>query len=661
LRLKFGLISWILFTESPDGQPGTDEAVHQSASDRSGLEIATLAQFTPTEKTLKIPYYMLKPAAKNQHFIGRKDILRRIDELLLPTADLPAQESYGSPRVFAIHGLGGVGKTEVAREYALSRQQQFDAIFWVEADQTTQLSEGFSIIAAQLGFADSADQDRVVSRNITLEWLANPQISPGSRDSSLRSGQNACEYEARWLLIFNNADDLELLRIFWPLTQTGSILVTSRDPMVKRGRAGLELEPFETDEAATLLRTLTEFEDSPENREASTALAIRLGGLPLAITQIAALIDRWEMTLPEFLAHFDKQISIATMAKEKHENLPDSPYYKHSLLTVWALDSLIPEASAILQVLSFLSPDSIRESLLSATIPFTQAPASYPTLDEDFIRARSDLTKTSLVRRDRGEGKLVLHRLVQDVVRSQMDAIAIHSALGFSAQLILHAWPTSFLRFDHDIGTWDKSEELLPHILKLRDHFQTYLPGIESVEAKQNFAKLLLFAGWYLFERMDYDAAKPLFLAILGMPRDDSLRMDELRADALFALAALSTQINETKERTIAYAEQHLVYRRALRDGTRFREDRLAMAHGELAQAQLIAGEYEDAILNANIAIELTLPSPAFLNGDDWPTFAETHKAFALAALGRYADALDAIDRNLDYWMAHAHERYPFQ
>lgn len=619
-----------------------------------------MAQFTPTEKTLRIPYYMLNPAARNPHFFGRQNILQQIDEVLLPTAEVPAQESYGASRVYAIHGLGGVGKTEVAREYAFSRQEEFDAIFWVEADQTTQLSEGFSMIAAQLGFADSADQDRVVSRNITLEWLANPRISPGSRDSSLSRGQDAYENEARWLLIFNNADDLELLRIFWPLTQTGSILVTSRDPMVKRGRAGLDLEPFETEEAATL-RTLTRVEESPENMKASSALAIRLGGLPLAITQIAALIDRWDMTLPEFLAHFDKQTSIATVAKEKPGNLPDSSYYKHSLLTVWALDSLIPEALAILQVLSFLSPDSIRESLLSTTIPSTRAPASYPTLDDDFIRARSDLTKTSLVRRDRGEGKLVLHRLVQDVVRSQMDAVAIHSALGFSAQLILHAWPTSFLRFDHDIGTWDKSEELLPHILKLRDHFQAHLPGMESVETKNDFAKLLLFAGWYLFERMDFGAAKPLFLAILSMSKDDSLHMDETRADALFALAALSTQINETKERTIAYAEEHLVYRRALRDGTRFGEDRLAMAHGELAQAQLTAGQYEDAITNANIAIELTWPSPAFISGDDWPTFAETHKAFALAALGRYAEALDAIDRNLGYWMAHAHERHPFQ
>lgn len=623
-----------------------------------------MAQFTATEKTLDVPYQMLNPATRNVNFWGRKDVLGEIDQVLLPSAPRSTDQLYTGPQMYAICGLGGVGKTEIAREYAFSRQDCFDAVFWIEADQDTQLAEGFAEIATKLGYMDSTDQDRVVSRNITLEWLGNPRVRPGSRRLSTSSSFSIDDAdEASWLLVFNNADDLSLLDAFWPVTQKGSILVTSRDPLAMRGRgrSGCQLKPFDPDTAATLLRQLTFASESSDNKKASQELAVRLCGLPLAVTQISALINRWDMTLAEFLTYFNKQISIETVAGTKPTAMPDPIHYKHSLLTVWALGSLIPEALTLLQVISFLNPDSISESLLSASECFSLSLQSYARDADNFIKARSDLTKTSLVTRNREEGKLILHRLVQDVVRSQMKPSTINSTLAFGAQVILLAWPSSFLRFDHDTKTWEKSEELLPHILKLRDHFHNYLSMIESVDTKRDFAKLFLFAGWYLHERSDFDAAKPLFLAVLDLTSDPRLGMDEIRADVLFALAALCPQINAENDAAIRYAQEHLEIRLKVRDGTRFREDRLAMAYGELAHAQLMVGLYEDTIENAKIAIALTETSPAYIAGDDWPTFSYTHQAFALAALDRYDEALKLIDQNLGYWMAHSHENHPFQ
>ena len=474
-----------------DGQLNSDECL-LTASSRSGLEIPVLEDFISHRKSLAVPYRMLKSGERNPHFFGRKDALSLIDKVLLPENRLPTENSQGRLQTYAICGLGGVGKTELAREYTFSRQDQFDAVFWIEAEQTTQISEGFAVIASQLGYDDSSDKDRVVSRNLTLEWLNNPIKQRRNNASILLDDQSESNL-ATWLLVFNNADDLEVLQAFWPPSQRGSILITSRDPMAKQGGSGIDLEPFEPNEAAFLVRRLTQVSDSPENCETSLNLSIRLGGLPLAITQIAALIERLDMTLQEFLVYFDHQTNIAKVAKMKPIVLHD--HYKHSLFTVWALESLSPQALTALQVLSFLNPDSIKESLISPPLPY-EPPSNFPTTTDDYIMARLDLTKTSLVRRNKVSSQLTLHRLVQDVVRAQMTGDKTAQLLEFTARLVLDAWPTEFLRFNHDTAAWTFSEELLPHILRLQEYYGKHLEMIASPQAKKSLTKLLLFAGW---------------------------------------------------------------------------------------------------------------------------------------------------------------------
>jgi len=148
---------------------------------------------------------------------------------------------------------------------------------------------------------------------------------------------------------------------------------------------------------------------------------------------------------------------------------------------------------------------------------------------------------------------------------------------------------------------------------------------------------------------------------VLQFSSDSSLGLKETRADVLFALSALSAQTNEDIDKNLQYAQSHFDYRVELRDGSQFGEDRMAMAHAELAHIQMLAGKYDDAIQNARVAIEMTEKSPAYLRGDDWPTFSCTHMAFALAAQGRYDEAMVPLRRSLDYWMSRAHDTHLFQ
>lgn len=488
-------------TEPEELGPASNEAVLNSITDRSSSELPTLIEFSSQESTLPVPLYLLKPAIENPNFFGREDILKLLDKKLLP----PSPGFPSSQASFALCGLGGVGKTQVAIHYAFSRRNNFDAIFWIDSDQPTQLTEGFSLIASHLGHTESPDQDRVVSRDIALEWLCNPR----KRSASLSPD---VEPNAKWLLIFNSVDNLGHMRAFWPHCSLGSILVTSRDPLAKTNREGVDLEPFKPKEASELLLKLLGLPSTSEHVDSSEKLATRLGGLPLAITQVAALIQRWDMTLDEFLEYFETQTSIAKVAKHKSSS-DTHDHYKHSLFTVWALESLTAGALVLLQVMAYLSPDSIQEPLLQG-VSKLDVPPQYPTTIDEFIDARTDLTKVSLIKRNKrvgitkGSSELTLHRLVQDVTRAHIDDSEQSCILIFVLRLLLASWPGEMLRFDHNSATWEISGALLPHILKLHDAFKLHKPFEGRIDVRVEYARLLLFARWYiiLLRYMDNNA-----------------------------------------------------------------------------------------------------------------------------------------------------------
>lgn len=86
---------------------------------------------------------MMETPVRNHEFYGRQDILLQLDQhLLTPSAEAAFSGEPQSPRHVAICGIGGVGKTSIAIEYAFSRQDMFDAIFWIRADEPAKLEQG---------------------------------------------------------------------------------------------------------------------------------------------------------------------------------------------------------------------------------------------------------------------------------------------------------------------------------------------------------------------------------------------------------------------------------------------------------------------------------------------------------------------------------------
>jgi hypothetical protein len=218
-----------------------------------------------TRKPLKLPCYLLNTHSANEDFCGREEILEHLAAELLPSKSV-VTASGTTLRQFAICGFGGIGKTEIAREFSRRHKASFDAVFWVVADEIAKLDHHYQQISLALGLEDPFQcKSQVVSREIVKGWLSNPRKYLSGPDESVQPGH--ADSEATWLLIFDNADDPMILADYWP-QGSGSILITSRDPLAKsmftRTSLGLDLGPLSQNDRILLFNQLTTISNESE-------------------------------------------------------------------------------------------------------------------------------------------------------------------------------------------------------------------------------------------------------------------------------------------------------------------------------------------------------------------------------------------------------------
>lgn len=121
----------------------------------------------------KLPCYYI-PFGINERFYGRETAIQAVREALDP------RPGKTTPRSLALHGMGGVGKTQIALQYANSRRDSFDAILWISADNTIRMAQSFLEIARRLGlFPENEEaQDAVAAMLRVKSWLADTREKP---------------------------------------------------------------------------------------------------------------------------------------------------------------------------------------------------------------------------------------------------------------------------------------------------------------------------------------------------------------------------------------------------------------------------------------------------------------------------------------------------
>ena len=458
-------------------------------------------------KSVQLPCVLLNASSKNENFCGREDILERLAAELLPSKSM-VTASNTALKQFVLCGMGGIGKTEIAHEFTRRHRTAFDAVFWVTADEVSKLNHHYQEISLALGLEDSSDcKSQIVSREIVKGWLSNPRRHLSGYDELNQSDQASSE--ATWLLVFDNADDPMILADYWP-QGSGSVLITSRDPLAKcmfTGRtSGLDLGPLTKQDGLSLFNHLT---NRTDESEANTAKRISdaLGGVPLAISQMAGIIRGHELTLSEFLELYTDHEEHANLYKTKFD--ADLIPYPHSLSTVWAFEKLKPLARQLLEIISFLDPDFIGEDLLieaSAVLLSDSAQLKKSA----YVEARTDLLQSSLVQRDKLRHQLSVHRIVQDVIMATMDDVKKRFMFDLIVRTLWASWPSAMPKPSKEpelpqprssggrlhVGRWPACAAIYPHVLRSHQLWPA-IAGL-SEATKLQFAKLLNEAAWYV-------------------------------------------------------------------------------------------------------------------------------------------------------------------
>ena len=360
---------------------------------------------------------------------GREELLEDLDARLTG--------SDGAwPRVVALCGLGGAGKTSVALEYAHRQLGQVGVAWQFGAEDLAVLAAGFGELAAQLGAADRGEPVAAVHAML--------RASP-----------------APWLLVFDNARDRASVVPFVPPAGPGRVLITSRNQLWPPGQA-VDVPVLDLEVAAEFLVRRT----GDADRRAALELAGELGGLPLALEQAAAYAQASGETLAGYLSLF----------RQRRPDLlgrGEPTGYPGTVATTWRLAfedlrQTPPGAAGLLRLLAFCAPVAIPLRLLLQPRPGLAgqlgeevAPALVPLLEDPLAAddAIAALRRYSLVIPAVG-GLVSVHRLVQAITVAQMPDELAGAWRGAAAAVIEAALPDD----PRSPETWAVFASLLPHV-----------------------------------------------------------------------------------------------------------------------------------------------------------------------------------------------------
>ncbi len=377
----------------------------------------------------------------------------------------------------ALSGLGGKGKTTLAREFAYRYRADYDLVWWVHAEEPASITMDYVSLAAALGLPKMDSPDQAV--NAVKGWL----------------GQNR-----KWLLIFDNAQDPDALNRFLPQGGGGHVLITSRNPNWGSVAKVLPVDVFEPTEAVDFIFRRTNQDD----QASAQALATETGRLPLALEQAGAYIKESGIKLSDYLARFRKNRA-EILKRGKPTN------YLDTVATTWdlsfqAVKAKSPAGADLLVLCSFLAPDDIPRSMIAAGAEHFPEPLASAVAEElELDSVMTELRRYSLIT---GVGdSFSMHQLVQVVVRSWLAKDEPKKWSAASLNLLNGAF-----QFDEDSQkSWEECAPLLLHALACAGYAEQL--GI----APEIIAEILNNAGSYQRHFADFNEAKSCFERALSI------------------------------------------------------------------------------------------------------------------------------------------------
>lgn len=329
----------------------------------------------------------------------------------------PAAGSSQKQHRFALSGLGGSGKPQIALEYTYRHLDDYKVVIWILADSLEKINQGFGETAEILGMPKGTQRASQV-RAFVLQRLSATsrvllQAVPSLRNTNMSVDES-------YLLCFDNADDLSLIKSWFPRDNTGTVLVTSRDSVGTREVVGYgEVVPeFSIREGSDFLALLIHTGDmfDTKNRSTLEEISTTFHGYPLALAQAAGFIRHGGCSIYEFLSIFRDEKHSSAIA-----SIPVEDYHA-TLFTVWNLSfqSLSPQSRQILEMMVYLDPDSVPYELLeNGCTPKTSGETpimglGYMANPVDLWAALKGLRSQSFIRTNAQLKTISIHRFLQD-------------------------------------------------------------------------------------------------------------------------------------------------------------------------------------------------------------------------------------------------------
>jgi hypothetical protein len=303
----------------------------------------------------------------NESFYGRDHAISEIHQRLSIPGDM-----------CIVYGIGGVGKTLTAVEYAYRYKEAYDCIFWLQADTAPGLAESYGEIAHALRLVQgNEDQGQIIE--LSRDWMENTSKSISSKGIM----QSSKSLQARrWLLIFDNVEDWDFVLQYLPRNfyhSNGSTIITTQDSsLVANVKHNYELETFGEEDGSTMLLQYLERADPLRDPERDLAQQISglVGGLPVAISHVAGYVSYSQCSLSELLEIFKQRRRHTGAATSEDDDLPASFRqasfsYDETLAMVWnvTLRELSTDARDLTYILAYLNCEAVPESMLCTVHP----------------------------------------------------------------------------------------------------------------------------------------------------------------------------------------------------------------------------------------------------------------------------------------------------
>ncbi|WIV61292.1 FxSxx-COOH system tetratricopeptide repeat protein [Amycolatopsis nalaikhensis] len=402
-------------------EPGVPERLVEDVREEAATSLRRIRRITTDA-----PVVWGAVPARNPEFVGRHALLDRLGASLRQAG------------CAVLHGPGGLGKTQIAVEYIYRQLGEHDLVWWVSAPQESQIRASLTELARQLRLPGAEETLTAVPAAL----------------AALRAGR---PYR-RWLLVFDAADQPELVRPFLPLDGPGRVVVTARDAASGSFPAEpIDVGRFARAESVELLRR----RDPAISAAEADALSEKLGDLPIALAQAAAWRAETGIPVGEYIRLLGQKVTeIVTASPRPSDD-------EISVTAAWnvSFDGLAtrnPAAHQLLQVCAFFAAEPISRSLFAGVRGVSIAPELDAAMRDPVLldRALRDINRCRLAKLDHRSGTLLLHRLVQLVLRARMSGETRTKMRHVAHLLLANLDPND----PETARQWPQYQMVLPHL-----------------------------------------------------------------------------------------------------------------------------------------------------------------------------------------------------